>query len=205
MDAQRMTRISKTMSFLLRHGAQKEGLPIQPNGFVPISDLLAHRNLRSLAVTRVNVLEVVAQDAKGRYELDASQQLIRATQGHSMKLESVEDDMTPLTVDSVPLVVVHGTYRKFLASIEQEGLKRFSRQHIHMTTGTHGDESVKSGMRNNVDTYIFIDARRAIADGIPFFLSRNGVVLTPGIGEQGILPAKYFLRVEHRSKSSTTS
>lgn len=34
------TRLSKTLSYVLRHGAEKEGLPIRPDGFVPVNDLV---------------------------------------------------------------------------------------------------------------------------------------------------------------------
>ena len=34
------TRLSKTLSYVLRHGAEKEGIPIRPDGFVLINDLV---------------------------------------------------------------------------------------------------------------------------------------------------------------------
>ena len=34
------TRLSKTLSYVLRHGAEKEGLPIRPDGFVLVNDLV---------------------------------------------------------------------------------------------------------------------------------------------------------------------
>jgi RNA:NAD 2'-phosphotransferase (TPT1/KptA family) len=34
-------QISKTLSYLLRHGAQKERLPIRPDGFVRVRDLVS--------------------------------------------------------------------------------------------------------------------------------------------------------------------
>jgi hypothetical protein len=42
---------------------------------------------------------------------------------------------------------------------------------------------------------IHVDLNAAIADGIPFFLSRTGVILTPG-NFQGFLEPKYFLQVQ---------
>lgn len=35
------TRLSKTLSFVLRHGAEKEGIPIRPDGFVLVNDLVS--------------------------------------------------------------------------------------------------------------------------------------------------------------------
>lgn len=34
------TRLSKTLSYVLRHGAEKEGIPIRPDGFVLVNDLV---------------------------------------------------------------------------------------------------------------------------------------------------------------------
>lgn len=36
----RKTRISKTLSYVLRHGAEQEGIPIRPDGFVLVNDLV---------------------------------------------------------------------------------------------------------------------------------------------------------------------
>ena len=33
-------RLSKTLSYILRHGAQKEGIPIRPDGYVKVDDLV---------------------------------------------------------------------------------------------------------------------------------------------------------------------
>lgn len=34
------TRLSKTLSYVLRHGAEKEGIPIRQDGFVLVNDLV---------------------------------------------------------------------------------------------------------------------------------------------------------------------
>lgn len=34
------TRISKTLSYVLRHGAEKEGITMRPDGFVLVNDLV---------------------------------------------------------------------------------------------------------------------------------------------------------------------
>lgn len=71
-------------------------------------------------------------------------------------------------------------------------------------------------MRKSASRLLFIDICAALRDGIPFFLSSNGVVLTPGATPQGVVPAqpgsekdempgagslpiKYILRVEDKS------
>ena len=79
------------------------------------------------------------------------------------------------------------------------------RKHIHFATAyptrTAGAEggagaTVISGARSSAELFIEIDLRAALADGIPFYIAANGVVLTEGI--DGVLPARYFVRVTDR-------
>jgi 2'-phosphotransferase len=46
-------------------------------------------------------------------------------------------------------------------------------------------------MRPNCELAVFINGPLALADGIPFFCSANGVILTPGNSDGFLLP-KYF-------------
>uniref|UniRef100_V9LC56 tRNA 2'-phosphotransferase 1 n=1 Tax=Callorhinchus milii TaxID=7868 RepID=V9LC56_CALMI len=69
-----------------------------------------------------------------------------------------------------------------------------SRTHIHLAPGLPGDGNLVSGMRQDCELAIFIDLRRALSDGIPFFWSANKVILTPG-NESGLLPPSLFQRV----------
>ena len=49
-------------------------------------------------------------------------------------------------------------------------------------------------MRNASQVYIYVDVDKAIADGITFGLSSNGVVLTSG-NEQGYISPEFFSKV----------
>jgi 2'-phosphotransferase len=51
------------------------------------------------------------------------------------------------------------------------------------------------GMRKSSQILIYIDAAKAMADGIKFYISSNGVILTEG-NEEGFLVKEYFLKVE---------
>ena len=48
--------------------------------------------------------------------------------------------------------------------------------------------------RNDCDIYISIDMQTAIENGIDFYLTPNGDILTEG--DQGTIDPKYFLKVE---------
>ncbi|XP_075043784.1 tRNA 2'-phosphotransferase 1 isoform X2 [Mixophyes fleayi] len=184
-------RLSKLLSYALRHGAVTLGLPLGSDGFVPVSSLLRLPQFRSFSLDDVE--RVVRCNDKQRFTLRRSEpegQLeIRANQGHSLQ---VEVDLTPLGTE-LPPQAIHGTYLCHWPSIRSHGLSRMKRTHIHLSTQLPG-EIVISGMRKDCEVAIFIDLPKAIADDILFFWSANQVLLTPGNAD-GVLLPKYFLQV----------
>ena len=50
-----------------------------------------------------------------------------------------------------------------------------------------------SGVRKSVHLYVYVDLEAAIAAGIPFFKSTNGVILSPGNAD-GCIPAAFFTK-----------
>jgi 2'-phosphotransferase len=149
---------------------------------------------------------------------DPADYLIRANQGHSIKVDA-EGLLVPITqeANNIPETVVHGTdERAWNLILKGGGLRRMGRNHIHFASGlpagfktldastdstAEEKESapVISGMRKNSSILIFIDINAALAAGIKFFVSENGVILTEG-NEQGILSYEFFKRVESRKK-----
>uniref|UniRef100_A0A7S4MKR7 2'-phosphotransferase n=1 Tax=Vannella robusta TaxID=1487602 RepID=A0A7S4MKR7_9EUKA len=186
----RKIRLSKGMSYLLRHGAKKERVPIDEKGFILVDDMLNHKSLKGF--NQDHVLEVVKECPKQRFfvETRGDQKYIRANQGHSLK--DVTVDMEQI-VDPTDIVAVHGTYYRPWNSIQATGLSKMNRQHIHLSAGEPGDSGVISGMRNTAEIMIYVDVASAIRDGIVFLRSANNVILTSGI--DGMLPAKYFSKV----------
>ncbi|KAI9104499.1 phosphotransferase KptA/Tpt1 [Phlyctochytrium arcticum] len=191
-DESPTVRISKALSNVLRHSAVKAGIPIRPDGFILISDLLQHERLRNVSFQEIQA--IVASNDKQRFKLVQGEDgnwMIRANQGHSLK---VEVEMTPLTSAAQVPTVIHGTSRRAWSSIAKDGLKIMGRQHIHFATGRPGDAGVISGMHNNCQIFITLDLEEALKDGIPFFISENQVVLSPG--KDGVIGPEYFGRVE---------
>uniref|UniRef100_A0A672UN03 2'-phosphotransferase n=1 Tax=Strigops habroptila TaxID=2489341 RepID=A0A672UN03_STRHB len=111
-------RLSKALSYVLRHGAVAEGLPMGPDGFVPLGALLRLR--RFAAVSERDVRRVVAADPKGRFELSPDPPRIRANQGHSLHVPELA--LVPLrTPEALPRTLAHGTRRRCWARIRAEG------------------------------------------------------------------------------------
>ncbi|KAL5094444.1 hypothetical protein Trisim1_007028 [Trichoderma cf. simile WF8] len=212
----REVQVSKTLSKLLRHQAANAGIKLDAEGFAALDEVLNYGPIRSLNVTLAEVKEVVASNEKQRFTMKLnsslsaelvpsddsatpSQYLIRANQGHSIKIESAAL-LEPITFDAgnVPSRVLHGTYFAFWPAIEESGgLKVMGRNHIHCSTGTP-EEGVLSGMRKDAELVIEIDVEKSLQDGIQWWKSDNGVLLTEG-GEGGVLSTSYFKKVTGRN------
>ncbi|GAW09278.1 trna phosphotransferase 1 [Lentinula edodes] len=195
-------RLSKTLSWLLRHGAQSEGLAMRADGYVKVIDLLENPKIKSQALDLTGLQQIVNADSKKRYSLVCEDDIwwIKANQGHSIK--AVKLDLKPiLTVEDIPSrTAVHGTTKMAWQSISSQGLSKMSRNHIHLAQGVSGN-NVISGMRKSCDIFIFINIPKALAAGITFFLSDNGVVLTEG-NDKGFLEPAFFLSVQNAKREA---
>ncbi|KAJ5385108.1 hypothetical protein N7517_003019 [Penicillium concentricum] len=266
----RDVQVSKALSLLLRHAAEKEGLKMNAQGYASVPDVLNWRKLKSLKVTFPEILHAVDSSDKKRFALlhipsaqptksttqatttpvaspnaehdgstivgedqpassvlesgpatseaqqtatdqalsvkdtDPANFLIRATQGHSIKTVDAASFLEPLSLSDeskLPDTVVHGTFHATWPAILQSGgLRCMGRNHIHFATGPSlesvlavptddaaqgkskpNDPGVISGMRRDAQVLIYIDVRKALEAGVPFWRSENGVILSEGI------------------------
>lgn len=184
--------ISKRLSYILRHGALDRGLRVMNGGFVAVADILALPEFRQ--VDKALIHTIVAEDAKNRYSMSQDGKMIRAHQGHSFKVPGEGSLLRQIQDPAEIPVCIHGTYSRFLDSILKSGLNRMKRQHIHFASGT----AAKSGMRHDCDVHIHVDVWRAMRDGCAFYMSENGVILSPGMGDTGVIPPEYFSVITHR-------
>jgi 2'-phosphotransferase len=183
--------------------------------------------LRTLAPTFPEILNAVHNSDKQRFAMkpnpatnpdldesstDPSDWLIRANQGHSIKLDS-EHLLKPLALPSsddgsltegslpIPANVIHGTYFAFWpAIVASGGLRPMGRNHVHFSMGLPEDSEagVISGMRRDAEVLIYVDVAASIKEaGIKWWISDNGVVLTEGDAD-GLVPVKYFKEVVGR-------
>ncbi|KAL7125875.1 hypothetical protein ABFS83_14G145600 [Erythranthe nasuta] len=193
--------LGRLLTRVLRHMASELKLDMRSDGFIKVEDLLklnlktfANVPLRSHTID--DVREAVRKDNKQRFSLleENGELLIRANQGHTIATVETESLLKPiLSHEEIP-VCVHGTYKKNLESILEGGLNRMKRLHVHFSCGLPTDGEVISGMRRDVNVLIFLDARKALEEGMKLYISDNKVILTEGF--DGVVPAKYFLKIE---------
>uniref|UniRef100_G3R8Z5 2'-phosphotransferase n=1 Tax=Gorilla gorilla gorilla TaxID=9595 RepID=G3R8Z5_GORGO len=170
-EQDRDVQLSKALSYALRHGALKLGLPMGADGFVPLGALLQLPQFRGFSAE--DVQRVVDTNRKQRFALQPGDPstglLIRANQGHSLQVPKLE--LMPLeTPQALPPMLVHGTFWKHWPSILLKGLSCQGRTHIHLAPGLPGDPGIISGMRSHCEIAVFIDGPLALA-GKPLSLA----------------------------------
>lgn len=161
-----LTQKSKFLSLLLRHKPETVGLELDKNGWADVS------MLHMLAeISEHELREIVELDTKGRYEYNRNRTKIRACQGHSIKEVDLELKPTPLRTDQL----YQGTVSKFIQSIIDTGLKPQKRNYVHLSEDV--ETAIEVGKRRGKPIIVVVDAWRMENDGIPFYLSNNGVWL----------------------------
>ncbi|MEM6916531.1 MAG: RNA 2'-phosphotransferase, partial [Verrucomicrobiota bacterium] len=121
------TRLSKMLSFVLRHEPEAIGLKLDSEGWAQVDELLACLRESGKSASRSELEEVVAQNNKQRFRFSDDGLRIRANQGHSIQIDLKLEPATP------PHQLYHGTATRFLSSIFADGLVPGSRQHVHLS------------------------------------------------------------------------
>ena len=121
-------RLSKKMAGLLRHYPERYGLRVDREGWARIEDLVEalHRIPGFEWVEKKHILEVVARDEKGRYEIRGDR--IRARYGHSIPVEPGLE-----VLEEPPRFLYHGTVEESLASIRKKGILPMKRRMVHLS------------------------------------------------------------------------
>ena len=189
------TQCSKYLSWALRHGLEQLNLVPNSEGYVKLSDLIANsdRNL-----VQEEIIKIVEECPKQRFgtKIINGEIYIRANQGHSKSIgDLIESDNLLKKLDTPLENVFHGTYNKNLELIKSLGLNRMSRKHIHFAKSL----DAASGKRSDCNLLVYVDMKKAMDDGIVFYESDNGVILSEGI--DGIIPSKYLSFVNYKIKS----
>ena len=175
--------LSKSLSWLLRHGIVKEHMTMTDTGYVLIADILAKTTFRGY--TTDHIIQVVNNNDKQRFNIK-DDIYIRARQGHSEEVGALLDDEKMLPIITEPLeICYHGTTRKAMKNIAQSGLKSMDRKHIHLATSL-------DRIRQTSKVAIKINMELAMVNGIKFYRSDNDVILC-----RQDLDTKYFMHTTY--------
>lgn len=165
--------VSKFLSLVLRHDPSKAGIALDENGWTLVDDLLAGMKSAGKPISRDQLEHVVSTNDKKRFAFSEDGLKIRASQGHSLKIDLALSPITP------PDVLYHGTALRNLESIMTSGLSARSRRHVHLSADE--ETALKVGMRHGKPIILLVDAFAMSNVGIDFYKSENGVWLTDKI------------------------
>jgi putative RNA 2'-phosphotransferase len=168
-----VVRLSKRLSYLLRHAPGSVGLTLDPAGWVDVEALLTALAATGRPVTRAELDEVVAGNDKQRFALDATGTRIRASQGHSVPVRLGYAAQEP------PADLFHGTVARHLAGILEQGLRPGNRHAVHLSADVATARRV--GGRRGRPVVLRVDAAAMAADGAAFTRSANGVWLVDAV------------------------
>ncbi|MGK7932945.1 MAG: RNA 2'-phosphotransferase [Microcystaceae cyanobacterium] len=169
MQEKRLTKISRFLSYHLRHAPEKLGLQLQSGGWVSVAELLKASQSHQFPITLIELERVVATNNKKRFSFDETKAKIRANQGHSVAIDLELNPVIP------PSFLYHGTHRKVVKTILTEGLQKMSRHHVHLSENK--ETASKVGSRRGKPVIFQVDSQQMAECGILFYCSDNNVWL----------------------------
>ena len=158
----RTERLSKYLSYLLRHNPSSLGLVMDKEGFVQLDRLVSA--IQSTDewnwVTLNEIRNVQKRSDKKRFEIVEGK--IRAIYGHTISKQIHYQPLVP------PIILYHGTARKNLQSILAHGILPMRRQYVHLST-TVGEADAVGKRRDRNPIILRVFAFEAYKKGVKFF------------------------------------
>ncbi len=172
-----INELSKYISLILRHKPEIIGITLDEHGWANVDELIA--GIAKTHEISMDILEeIVRTDNKQRYSFNEDKTLIRANQGHSIPVDVELEEKEP------PELLWHGTGKKYVDSIDKQGLISKSRLYVHLSKDE--ETAISVGKRHGVPVLYQVKARQMYNDGYKFYFSINGVWLTAEV------PTKYL-------------
>lgn len=183
MEKNKEKKISKALSYWLRHNPDDIGISLDTNGWTRVDELM-EKSKERIDFDMDELKYVVENNAKKRFSLREDMEniySIRANQGHSFEGVNLEfEEVKP------PQILFHGAPVGVIDAIMKEGLKKMNRHHCHLSKDV--ETAAKVGSRRGKFEILEIEAMRMRADGLKIYISDNGVYLTDNV------PVEYIRR-----------
>ena len=183
MDAKRQKKISKNLSYWLRHKPEDIGIELSDGGWTDVKELL--KKAEHKLMFDFNELKyVVDNNAKKRFSLSEDMCEIRANQGHSVEVDLGLEEVVP------PQILFHGAPVGVIDVIMKEGLKKMKRHHVHLSPDE--ETAAMVGGRRGKFEILQVESMKLRADGHKIYMSENGVYLVDEV------PPEYIKRQDEK-------
>lgn len=177
MEEEKRKKISKSLSYWLRHRPEVIGITLNNEGWTNVKELIEKAQLE-VQFDLDELKEVVVSCDKQRFSFSEDFSNIRASQGHSVKINLSFKEIT------APPVLYHGTAEQFIESIKKKGLLPGKRHHVHLSKDI--ETASKVGQRHGKLVILKIDTIKMQDAGFAFYISDNGVYLTDSVPKKFI-------------------
>lgn len=171
----------KFISLILRHKPETIGIALDEHGWADTGELISGIRKRIPDFDMETLEEIVRTNNKQRYSFNEDHSKIRATQGHSIKVDVDLREVAP------PEILYHGTGEKSVESIKKQGLVPRSRLYVHLSKDI--PTAINVGSRHGIPVVFTVLSGKMYLDGFKFYLSENGVWLTKAVPQD-------YLRIE---------
>ena len=175
-------KLGRFLSLVLRHDPSAAGISLDEHGWADVEELFNGVRRTGRQIDTETLERIVRENNKQRYSFNEDHTRIRANQGHSLQVDVELRQVSP------PQYLYHGTATRFLPAIQAEGIKKMSRQYVHLSGDYQTAAAV--GRRHGTPVVLRIDAGTMAQDGVIFYLSENGVWLCDYV------PPEYFCVAE---------
>ena len=155
-------RLSRFLSYLLRHRPKEFPLAFDRHGFVELADIVTVVQERYEGVTEADIRNLINEGEKKRFELRGDR--VRATYGHSFPVDLGLDPV------QAPVSLFYGTARDLAGSILKDGLKPRDRRYVHLSSSLQDAEAIGK-RRDPKPAIIVVDASAAQQANISFYAS----------------------------------
>ncbi len=198
MNDRELDHLGRVMTGILRHFPDRYQLTIDPQGWIPLPQLVRAISQKhpSYHWLRTQHLVAIAEtDAKGRYEVRDDR--VRATYGHTVEVDP------DLPTDNIPDVLYYPVTGEEAAIVLEVGLRPSDRKKVHLSK-TAEDAHSAGSVRTPEPIILAIDAKRACSEGLvirragktvyvvdqvpPEYLTRPNAP-PAGVGSEGTDPA----------------
>lgn len=123
-----LVRLSKFLSYMLRHRPDRYGLAMDEEGFTDLESVWEQVEKRfGTRFARQDIIRLVEDMPEGKQRLEIRDERIRAMYGHS----KVDVEYPPV---EPPELLYHGTTPEAVKFIRKEGLTSQKRQFVHLST-----------------------------------------------------------------------
>lgn len=163
--------ISKFLSYILRHQPEAIGLYLDKEGWAVIDNLILCSAKKGYVLDYALIRNTVDNSDKKRFTISDDRLRIRASQGHSSQQVNIDyKEKVP------PCFLYHGTTKRFLSTIREQGLLPMSRQYVHLSVDEN--TAILVGQRHGKPVVLKINTLNMYEQGFKFYQAENGVWLT---------------------------